>query len=282
LEEVDLEFLKRSQNFLEQYVRESPDRPFFLFHSMQAVHLPSFAARRFQGKSNAGPHGDFLLQMDAIVGELMETLRRLGVDKNTLVLFTSDNGPEVTSVVHMRADYGHDGARPWRGVKRDQWEGGHRVPLIARWPNRIPSNTTSSQLASLTDVMATVASVVGVELPTHAAEDSFNLLPAFLDANHPPIRPYLLTQAFGGSKTLAIRRGAWKYIDHVGSGGNRYDSDRNLKQYALPEAEPNAPGQLYNLANDPGETKNLYFAEEQIATELKSLLERSKSAGRSR
>ncbi len=282
LEEVDLEFLKRSQNFLEQYVRESPDRPFFLFHSMQAVHLPSFAARRFQGKSNAGPHGDFLLQMDAIVGELMETLRRLGVDKNTLVLFTSDNGPEVTSVVHMRADYGHDGARPWRGVKRDQWEGGHRVPLIARWPNRIPSNTTSSQLASLTDIMATVASVVGVELPTHAAEDSFNLLPAFLDANHPPIRPYLLTQAFGGSKTLAIRRGAWKYIDHVGSGGNRYDSDRNLKQYALPEAEPNAPGQLYNLANDPGETKNLYFAEEQIATELKSLLERSKSAGRSR
>lgn len=282
LEEVDLEFLKRSQSFLEKHVRESPQKPFFLFHSTQAVHLPSFAAKRFQGQSKAGPHGDFLVQMDAMVGELMATLQRLGVDKNTLVLFTSDNGPEVTSVVHMRKDYDHDGARPWRGVKRDQWEGGHRVPFLARWPDRIPANTKSSQLASLTDVMATLAAIVGAELPSNSAEDSFNLLPALLDPTHPPIRPYLLTQAFGGARTLAIRRGEWKYIDHAGSGGNRYGSDSVLQPYAIPENLPAATSQLYNLSNDPGETKNLLFDETRVASELKELLERSKTSGRSR
>ena len=139
---------------------------------------------------------------------------------NTLVLFTSDNGPETTSVVHMRADFGHDGARPWRGMKRDQWEGGHRVPLLVRWPGKVKPDATSSQLISLTDVMATVAAIVGADLPADAAEDSFNMLPVLLgEDNDDPIRPFLLQQAFGGSRDLAIRRGNWKYLDHTGSGG---------------------------------------------------------------
>ncbi|XZE45134.1 sulfatase family protein [Pirellulaceae bacterium SH467] len=282
LEDVDLEFLRRSQRFLEKHVRETPERPFFLFHSMQAVHLPSFAAKPFQGTSKAGPHGDFLVQMDTIVGELMSTLQRLGIDRDTLVLFTSDNGPEVTSVVHMRADHHHDGARPWRGMKRDQWEGGHRVPFIARWTDQIPANAQSSQLISLTDVMATLAAIVKEDLPVNAAEDSFNVWPALRDSNHPPIRPYLITQAFGGVKTLAIRRGPWKYMDHIASGGNRYDSNPSLRPYALPEAAPEAPSQLYNLQSDPGETKNLFWDEIEIAYELKLILDRSKESGRSR
>ena len=282
MEEVDLVFLEKSQEFLEHHMRHFPKKPFFLFHSTQAVHLPSFAANKFQGKSPAGPHGDFILELDYVVGELMATLERLGAAENTLVIFTSDNGPEVTSVVHMRSQYDHDGAFPWRGVKRDNWEGGHRIPFIVRWPGKVPANTECAELTSLTDVMATIAAIVEVDLPMDAAEDSFNLLPAWYNEKHAAIRPYLLTQAFRGHQTLAIRRGDWKYIDHAGSGGNQYNRQSELRSFVLPEASPTAPGQLYNLASDPGERHNLYEQEPTLVAELKSLLERSKLAGRSR
>lgn len=282
MEEVDLVFLKKSREFLEQHVRQSPDKPFFLFHSAQAVHLPSFAAPQFQGKTQAGPHGDFIYQLDWIVGELMTTLEELGLADNTLVIFTSDNGPEVTSVVSMRADHGHDGARPWRGMKRDSWEGGHRVPLLVRWPGRVKAGSTSAQLVSLVDVLATAAEILGETLPDDDAEDSFSLLPALLGEDQTPIRPYLLQQAFGGQRTLSIRRGDWKYLDHTGSGGNRYENNPGLKPFHLPDTAPDAPGQLYNLVNDPGETKNLAIERPEIVTELKDLLEQSESNGRSR
>jgi arylsulfatase A-like enzyme len=282
MEEVDLLFLEKSREFLEKHCRESPDKPFFLFHSTQAVHLPSFAAKQFQGKSSAGPHGDFILELDHVVGELMGTLNRLGVADNTLVIFTSDNGPEVASVVHMRADYQHDGARPWRGIKRDHWEGGHRVPFVVRWPGKVTANSRSSQLVSLTDVMATLAAVVGTDLPEQSAEDSFNMLPDWLENQPNSIRPYLLTQAFSGERTLAIRRGEWKYIDHAGSGGNRYENDGNLQPFLVKEDAPNAPGQLYDLATDPGERHNLYEKQPAIVALLKGLLEQSKATGRSR
>lgn len=281
MEEVDLVFLEKSRAFLDEHRRISPDRPFFLFHSTQTAHLPSFPAPAFQGKTGAGPHGDFILELDWIVGELLATLEALGVADDTLVLFTSDNGPETTSVIHMRADHGHDGARPWRGVKRDSWEGGHRVPLIVRWPGRVKPGSTSDEIVCLTDVMATLAAITGVDLPRDAAEDSFNLLPVLEGKATAPIRPYLLTQAFAGAKTLSIRRGDWKYLDHRGSGGNRYDSN-GLKPFALPEAAPEAPGQLYDLANDPGETRNLYSSEPEVVNELRALLERSRGSGRSR
>jgi arylsulfatase A len=282
MEEVDLVFLKKSREFLEQHVHQTPNKPFFLFHSTQAVHLPSFAAPQFHGQSKAGPHGDFIHQLDFVVGELMSTLKKLGVADNTLVIFTSDNGPETTSVIHMRADYGHDGARPWRGVKRDNWEGGHRVPFIVRWPNKVRPGQTSSQLTSLTDVMATIAAISDVTLPDNAAEDSFNMLPAWMGELPTPIRPYLLQQAFSGQRTLSIRRGPWKYLDHTGSGGNRYDNDSALKPFALPEKAPDAPGQLYNLDTDPGESNNLYFAHPELVKELKGLLDQSRISGRSR
>ncbi|MDP6719189.1 MAG: arylsulfatase, partial [Pirellulaceae bacterium] len=157
VQEVDITFLKKSQQFLEDHVKASPDRPFFLYHATQAVHLPSFPGNAFKGKTQSGPHGDFIFELDDVVGELMETLERLGVAKNTVVIFSSDNGPEVASVYYMRQDHHHDGARPWRGIKRDNWEGGHRVPFIVRWPGKVPAGTTSDQITSLTDVMATVA-----------------------------------------------------------------------------------------------------------------------------
>jgi arylsulfatase A-like enzyme len=282
MEDIDLIFLKKSCEFLEEHVRKSPGKPFFLYHAAQAVHLPSFAADQFKGMTKAGPHGDFIHELDFVVGELLATLEKLGVADHTLVIFTSDNGPEVTSVVHMRADYSHDGARPWRGMKRDHWEGGHRVPFLVRWPGKVKPGTTSAQLTSLTDAMGTVAAILGADLPDDVAEDSFNLLPALLGKDRGPIRPYLLEQAFGGARTLSIRRGQWKYLDHTGSGGNSYEKDPELKPFLLPDTAPGAPGQLYNLEADPSETKNLYFEHPEIVKELKALLDQSKASGRSR
>ncbi|MHC4402816.1 MAG: sulfatase family protein [Planctomycetota bacterium] len=279
LEEVDLVFLEKSRRFLEQHVNESPGRPFFLFHSCQAVHLPSFPSDAFKGKTQAGPHGDFIFELDTIVGELMETLEQLGVADDTLVMFSSDNGPEVPTVVAMRRDHRHDGARPWRGMKRDQWEGGHRVPFIARWPGRIAAGSMSDHTVCLTDVMATCAAIVGAELPNAAAEDSYNVLPVLLgEAGDDPVRTYTLHQTI--KLALAIRRGPWKYLDHQGSAGNNYKSEA-LKPFALPERAPEAPGQLYNLASDPGETDNLYFKHPEIVKELKSQLDQYRQSGRS-
>ncbi len=281
VQEVDMLFLEKSRAFIAHHVQTSPQRPFFLFHATQAVHLPSFAGKDFRGKTRAGPHGDFIAQFDHIVGELMSELEKHGIADNTLVILSSDNGPEVTSVLHMRADHGHDGAKPWRGVKRDAWEGGHRVPFILRWPGRVKAGATSEQLASLTDIMATVAAITGAALPHDAAEDSFNLLPALEGKAAEPIRPYLITQSFGGARTLNLRKGTWKYLAHPGSGGNNYDKNE-LKPYALPETDPQAPAQLYDLAIDPGETTNLYSKKPDIVKELQALLENSLSTGRSR
>ncbi len=282
LEEVDLVFLEKSRQFLRRHVRQNPQRPFFLFHSMQAVHLPSFPASQFQGKTKAGPHGDFLYQMDWIVGQLLETLEKLDLAENTLVIFCSDNGPEVTSVFHMRRDHQHDGARPWRGMKRDAWEGGHRTPLIARWPGHIQAGITSDQLVSLTDLFATIAAIVAAELPEGAAEDSYNMLPVLLgEQGDKPVRTYLLQQTMSG-RHLSIRRGRWKYLNHQGSGGNPYKKHRLLKADALPESNPQAPAQLYNLQQDPGERNNLYDQHPEIVQELKAQLEEFVQAGRSR
>ena len=279
LERVDLVFLEKSVEFLEEHAVRSPEKPFFLFHSMQAVHLPSFAAPEFEGRSGAGPHGDFLFEADFVVGELAAALDRLGLAENTLVLFTSDNGPEVTTVYHMRTDHGHDGARPWRGVKRDQWEGGHRVPAIARWPARIPAGGVSDQTMCLTDIMATLASLTAYSLPRDAAEDSFDFS-ALLTGTAPgsPVREFTLHQT--NRLDLAIRQGPWKYLDHSGSGGNDY-TRRELAEFAIDDGAPGAPAQLYDLASDPGETRNLYFEQPGTAARLKARLDELVASGRS-
>lgn len=280
LEEVDLVLLDRSQRFLRDHVEQTPDRPFFLLHSAQGVHLPSFPADRFKGKTDAGPHGDFIFELDYVVGQLLETLDQLNVADNTLVIFTSDNGPEVTTVINMRGDHQHDGARPWRGMKRDNWEGGHRVPMLARWPGRIAPGRTTDQTFCLTDVMATCAAIVRADLPNDAAEDSFDFLPV-LTGTQPddqPSRDYTLHQTI--SLALAIRQGPWKYLDHQGSGGNNYKSP-NLQPFALPDTAPDAPGQLYDLVADPGETTNLYFEYLAVAQRLKSKLDEFRASGRS-
>ena len=282
MEEIDLQFLDKSLQFLENHAKKSPEKPFFLFHSTQAVHLPSFPADAFKGKTKAGPHGDFIFELDHVVGELLKALKKHDLADNTLVIFSSDNGPEVPTVLAMRHKHKHDGARPWRGVKRDNWEGGHRVPFIARWPGKIKPGSTSKQTICLTDLVATCAAIVGAKLPNDGAEDSYNILPALLGTDDgKPIRKYTLHQTI--TLALAIRRGPWKYLDHRGSGGNNYrrGGSWGMKQYALAEKAPKAPAQLYKLDTDPGETTNLYFKNPEIVKELKAKLEEYKKSGRS-
>ena len=280
LQEVDMMFLGKSLDFLERKATDDSGKPFFLFHSAQAVHLPSFAGHEFQGETDAGPHGDFIFEFDQVVGRLMEALERLNLADNTLVIICSDNGPEVGTTISMRTDHNHDGANPWRGVKRDQWEGGHRTPFIVRWPGKVEPGSVSNQTICQTDIMNTCAAIVDYDLPINAAEDSFNILPTLLGEDESePIRPFTLHQTI--SLALAIRQGPWKYLDHKGSGGNNYDSAK-LRPYALPEKAPEAPGQLYNLDSDPGETTNLYFEHPEIVERLRSLLEEAKASGRSR
>ena len=281
-EEVDLVFLAKSKAFMERHVRSRPEQPFFLFHSMQAVHLPSFPADAYKGKTAFGPHGDFLFQMDAVVGELLASLDRLGVADNTVVFFASDNGPEVPTVLNMRRTHQHDGARPWRGVKRDQWEGGHRTPFLVRWPGHIAPGSTSDQLTSLTDVMATCAALVGASLPRDAAEDSYNMLPVLLGKQgKEPVRTYMLQQTM--SHAMSIRQGSWKYLDHRGSGGNNYDrkGEWGMSPFAIEDTDPDAPGQLYDLASDPGETTHVYSQHPDRVAAMKKQLETFKKSGRS-
>jgi arylsulfatase A-like enzyme len=164
-------------------------------------------------------------------------------------------------------------------MKRDQWEGGHRTPLIVRWPGKVKAGSTSDQLLSLTDVFATCAAIVDAELPNDAAEDSYNMLPVLLGTQGAtPVREYALQQTI--SLALAIRRGNWKYLDHRGSGGNNYNRP-HLRPYAIADTDPDAPGQLYDLENDPGETRNLYSQRIDIAKELKSKLDEFVQKGRS-
>lgn len=279
LEMVDLVFLEKSVEFIRERAEKSPSQPFFLFHSMQAVHLPSFPADQFKGKSGAGPHGDFILEADWIVGELVKALEENGFGENTLVVFTSDNGPEVSTTYHMRTDHNHDGARPWRGVKRDNWEGGHRVPTIMKWPGKIEAGSRTDQTMCATDLMATFAAVLGIELPENAAEDSFDMQPVLLGEADGPVRDFTLHQTI--SLDLSIRRGNWKYLDHKGSGGNRYEEKDQLKQWFIADTAPDTPGQLYNLDEDPGETVNLVEKNPKIASELKTQLDSFVESGRS-
>ena len=278
--EADLIFYNKSREFIKKHRENTPDKPFFAVLSTQIAHAPVLPAPEFNGATKAGPRGDFVWELDVLVGHMIDLVKELGIDDNTLILFNADNGAEVMHVVWMREDYNHDASGGWRGVKRDAWEGGHRVPFIARWPGRIPEGQVSDQMSNTTDIFATLASVVGYRLPDDVATDSYDMLPAMLGTQDPKssIRPHLLTQSFRGE--FQIRKGDWKYLDHKGSGGNKYDKGM-LAKYALPETEPEAPGQLFNLSSDPGETTNLYFKQPEKCQQMQTLLKQLKQSGRS-
>ncbi|HWG46742.1 MAG TPA: arylsulfatase [Gemmataceae bacterium] len=252
--------------------KQSADKPFFLYLALTAPHTPWMPTEEFRGKSKAGYYGDFVAQVDASVGRVLKALDDVKLTENTLLIFTSDNGahwlPEDIKKWDHRANDG------LRGQKADIWDGGHRVPFLVRWPGHVAAGSTSKELICLTDFLATVAAVVGVTLPADAGEDSYNLLPALRgDKLAKPIREAIVHHSADG--TFGIRQGPWKLAMARGSHG--FSNPRNI---APKPGE--ARGQLYNLDDDPREHNNLWLAKPEMVARLTALLDKYKSAGRSR
>lgn len=267
---------RRAVAYLDQRATSSESStPFFLYVPLTAPHTPIAPAAEFSGKSKAGRYGDFVHQVDWTVGQILTALQRNGLADNTLVLFTSDNGSPQRNGLKMsgptgsvKKEFGHDSSRPWRGMKADIWEAGHRVPMIARWPNRISPASVCDEPLVLTDLMRTMATLVDASIPESAAEDSFDMSSVLLGKSTSPIRDHLIHHS--GNGIYAIRVGDWKLITGKGSGG--------FTRYQPPADAPK--GQLYDLKNDPTESNNLYRQEPETVTRLRKQLEGYRKAGR--
>jgi arylsulfatase A-like enzyme len=272
--DADLLFFDKTAEFIRAHRKQTPEKPFLAILSTQIAHAPVLPAEEFRGSTQAGPRGDFVRELDALTGRLLDLLQELNIDENTLVIFNADNGAETLHTHWMRTDHQHDPAGGFRGMKRDGWEGGHHVPMIMRWPSKIPAGQISDQMINTTDLFATLASIIDFELPDEVAVDSYDMLPVLLGRQPADrqIRPWMLTQSFRGE--FQLRVGKWKLLAHRGSGGNDY-SRGELRSYALPEEDMEAAGQLYNLELDPGETRNLYSAEEVRVEEMIEILQRT-------
>jgi arylsulfatase A-like enzyme len=259
----------RAVAFLKQ---QDGETPFCLYLPLTAPHTPWMPTDEFRGRTSVGYYGDFVAQVDATVGRVLDVLDQQKLSTDTLVVFTSDNG------AHWLPDdirqYGHRANASWRGQKADIWEGGHRVPLVVRWPGAVAAGTTSGQLVCLTDCLATMAEIFDRPLAAAEAEDSYSFLSA-LTGQQPkwPTREAIVHQS--GDGTLAIRAGAWKLCPKLGSHG--FSAPR--------ESEPTAggpAGQLYDLDRDPGETTNRWLEEPETVARLESLLRRYQQQGYSR
>lgn len=236
---------EKALTFLEDHHQERAGQPFFLYLALTAPHTPWLPGEAFQGKSQAGEYGDFTVQVDHTVGEVAQTLEELGLTDNTLLIFTSDNGP--VWFAEDVAKYDHRSTDVLRGMKVDLWEGGHRIPFVAQWPGEIPAGTVRSDLFCFTDIMATFAAVVGDTLPNSAGEDSYNQLPVLRNQTlAQPIRQELLVE------DRVFRQGDWKYIQGSGVG---VLTERFAPAGSLPQE---VPGELYNLQRDLAEQHNLY------------------------
>jgi arylsulfatase A-like enzyme len=226
----------------------------------------------FRGATEVDWYGDFVAQTDASIGRIVKALDDAGLRDETLVIVTSDNGSHWPVAQIER--FGHRANGDWRGQKADIHEGGHRVPFVCRWPERIEPGSRSDQTICLTDLMATLAAIVGDTLPASAGPDSYNILPAMLRPNlAEPIREAAVHHSLHGM--FAIRQGPWKLIEGLGSGG--FTAPQKI------EPKPGEPaGQLYDLDNDPGEQNNLWSQRPEIVTHLAALLERYRQQGHSR
>jgi arylsulfatase A len=250
---------------------KQPRQPFFLYMPLTAPHTPWVPLSPYEGRSKAGLYGDFVAQVDDTLGRVFATLEETGLARNTLVVFTSDNGADWK--IEDKAKFAHRANADWKGEKADIWEGGHRVPFLARWPGKITPGKVSSQLGCLTDLMSTAAAISGFKLPADAAEDSYNLLPALTGKPTKPLRESIVHHSIDGM--FSIRAGDWKLEQGLGSGGF------TPPQRIAPVAD-GPSGQLYNLAADPGETENLWLKQPEQVKRLTAMLERIQQQGFSR
>jgi arylsulfatase A-like enzyme len=248
-------------------------KPFFLYVPLTSPHTPILPTPEWQGKSGLGAYGDFVMQTDAVVGKILAALDGQGLAAQTLVIFTADNGCSPAAGTPALEQQGHFASGQFRGYKADIWEGGHRVPFLARWPGRIKPASTSAQLICHSDFLATCADLLGAKLPANAGEDSVSILPALLGTDRAPLHEAVVHHSIQGM--FSIRQGAWKLALCPGSGGWAAPKDAEARQSGLPEV------QLYDLTADPAETKNVHAENPAVVARLRSLLERYVADGRS-
>ena len=267
LEEVTPRFTQEAVSVIERHAESNDDKSLMLYLAYPSPHTPWLPSEKFVGKSGAGMFGDFMMMVDDEIGQVLAAIDEAEMTEDTLVIFTADNGP-----VWYDEDvekYGHDSAGILRGMKADAWEAGHRMPFIVRWPGQVKEGMTTKQTICFTDLLASFADILDVELKAEQGPDSFSFLPV-LRGEQPesmPIRgPIVMTPGAGDGMQM-IRAGDWKLIRGQGSGGFSKPRKRSPKT-----GEP--IGQLYNLAADPSESKNLYAKRPEIVKKLLAEMER--------
>jgi arylsulfatase A len=267
------------------WIEANAAQPFFVYYAPNAVHEPIVPNPRFTG-SPFGKYGDFINELDGSVGQVLATLDKLKLAGKTLVIFTSDNGGVVnagneSASAAIKAGLAING--PLRGGKHSEWEGGFREPFIVRWPGKVPAGTVSDQVICLTDVLATLASVLNVPLPKGNAEDSFDVLRAFTESQPgAPVRDHVILQA--ADATYDIRMGDWKFVERANA--PEFSSVRNKKKTAAAEKKKQKAAsrhdELYDLKQDPAETKDMWSANKDRAASMKKTLNESRARGYTR
>ncbi len=247
-------------------------KPFFLYMPLNAPHTPTNPSPEWKGKSGLNAYGDFVMQVDAATGQVLDALEKAGAAGNTLFIFTSDNGCSPQAKFDELRAKGHDPSAGFRGHKADIFEGGHRVPFIVSWPGKVKAGGSSGQTVCLTDFMATAADVTGAKLPAGAAEDSVSFLPVLLGTDGLR-RTALVSHSINGS--FAIREGNWKLILCAGSGGWSAPRPGTAEEKDLPS------DQLYDLASDHAEQKNVAAEHPEMVKRLGGLLDKYIADGRS-
>jgi arylsulfatase A-like enzyme len=251
--------------------KQSAEKPFFLYFPLPSPHAPIIPGDEYRGKSKAGPFGDYVVQSDAMAGRILQTLEKKGFAENTIVVFTADNGPEKYAYDRLK-NYGHWSTGPLRGLKRDVWEGGHRVPFVVRWPGKVAPGAVSDETISQVDLAATFASVIGYSLAPKEAIDSYNLMPMLRGGAYPkPLRKATVQNT--KEDVFALRQGDWMFID-----GKTGEVSKSPEWFATERGygKDSTPGLLYNLKEDPAQHKNLYASHPEKVAEMKALLERYK------
>jgi arylsulfatase A-like enzyme len=271
LEDVLSIYTRKTIEYLQQRGKASDGKPFFCYLALTAPHTPWLPTESFKGKSACGMYGDWVEQLDGAVGNVLDALDRAALTDNTLVIFTSDNGPVWYQ--ENKEKFGHSAVGILRGMKGDAWEGGHRMPFMARWPGKIKAGSSSGETICFTDMLKTFATIVGAKLPSGAGEDSYNILPALLNEKYdPPLRG--ATVLGPSKKNLTIWHGGWKLIPFLGSGGFSKPSKVDPKPGEV-------AGQLYNLNDDIGETKNVFAEHPERVKALTELLEKIRAGQKS-
>jgi len=262
---------ERAVTYIEE---QDPQNPFFLYFPLTAPHTPIAPGPDFAGQSGINPYADFCMEVDTRVGQILTALQKSGLDHNTLVIFTTDNGASrVQSECDMlEKQYGHYSSYIYRGYKSDIWDGGHRIPFLVRWPAQIQANTVCEERVGIFDLFATAAELTGTTVPDNAGEDSVSLLPAFRGDTIPEAADRcLIHHSIDGM--FALRRGDWKLCRCPGSGGWSF-RERDARWAQCPD------NQLYHMADDPAEQNNLALRDPDRVEELTHLLHRAVVRGR--